>query len=51
MLGRTIGAQAIGHGGRRELVSELDGPRPGGVREDQRTAAAGERRTLNATRP
>jgi hypothetical protein len=51
MLGRAIGAQALGDGGLRELASERSGPRPGGVAPGAADKAAAEVRTGRATRP
>lgn len=51
MLGRAIGAQALGAAGLRELASETTGPRPGGVAASHADKAAAEVRTGRATRP
>lgn len=51
MNGSAIGAQAIGDAGLRQLATEHGGPRPAGVRPDERAVAVAEMRTTRATKP
>jgi hypothetical protein len=50
MDGQAIGTQAIAEAALRRLASEHGGARPGGVRGEASSRAAGER-TARATRP
>lgn len=51
MDGQAIAAQALGHAGPRALPTEQSGPRPAGVRADERDRPPEEIRTARATRP
>ena len=60
MDGRAIGAGALGEAGLRQLASETDGPRPGGIepgnrerpsRDERASVATGGARMLRPARP